>query len=94
MKFKYLLQPLSLLLALLALSGMALAAEKPVFPDNLEPLPDALPPPGATDADIEEPQVTILKKGDDEVEDQDGGWSRMDGPTPPPVIPKWILFRF
>ena len=120
MKFKYLLQPLSLLLALLALSGMALAAEKPAFPENLEPLPEALPPPGASDADIEEPQVTIVKKGEEQVEeyrmhgelymmkvtpshgvpyylmreDQEGGWSRLEGPTPPLVIPKWILFRF
>jgi len=27
-------------------------------------------------------------------EDQDSGWSRMDGPTQPLVIPKWVLFRF
>ncbi|MFA6178866.1 MAG: DUF2782 domain-containing protein [Candidatus Methylopumilus sp.] len=27
-------------------------------------------------------------------EDQDGGWSRMEGPTQPLVIPKWVLFRF
>ncbi|HZV99329.1 MAG TPA: DUF2782 domain-containing protein [Methylophilaceae bacterium] len=27
-------------------------------------------------------------------EDQDGGWSRMDGPNPPLIIPKWVLFNF
>ena len=27
-------------------------------------------------------------------EDQDSGWSRMDGPTQPLIIPKWVLFRF
>lgn len=27
-------------------------------------------------------------------EDQQGGWQRMDGPTPPLVVPKWVLFRF
>lgn len=27
-------------------------------------------------------------------QDQEGGWSRFDGPSPPLAIPKWILFRF
>ena len=27
-------------------------------------------------------------------QDQEGGWSRFDGPNPPLAIPKWILFRF
>ena len=27
-------------------------------------------------------------------EDQDGGWSRMEGPTQPLIVPKWVLFRF
>jgi len=120
MKLTHLVRPYQLLLALLALSSVAQAAEKPVFPADLEPLPEALPPPGASDADVEEPQVTIVKKGEEQVEeyrmhgelymmkvtpshglpyyllreDQDGAWSRMDGPNPPPVIPKWVLFRF
>ncbi len=120
MKFNYLLRPLYLFLAVMSLCGLVVAAEKPVFPENLEPLPDALPPPGASDAEVEEPQVTIIKKGEEQVEeyrmhgelymmkvtpshgvpyymmreDQEGGWTRLDGPTPPPVIPKWILFRF
>lgn len=116
------LQWLAIISLGLALSPMAWAAEKPAFPENLEPLPDALPPPGAADADLEEPQVTIIKKGEDQVEeyrmhgelymmkvtpahgtpyylmreDQDSGWSRIEsGPAAmPPVIPKWILFRF
>ena len=27
-------------------------------------------------------------------EDQDAGWSRMEGPNPPLIVPKWVLFRF
>ncbi len=120
MKFNHLMRPLYWMLTALTLSTWTMAAEKPAFPENLEPLPDALPPPGAADAEVEEPQVTIVKKGEEQVEeyrmhgelymmkvtpshgvpyylmreDQEGGWSRLEGPTPPPVIPKWILFRF
>jgi hypothetical protein len=122
MKINSLLQRVCFVLALLASASWSMAAEKPSFPENLEPLPEALPPPGASDAELEEPQVTIIKKGEDQVEeyrmhgelymmkvtpahgvpyylmreDQDSGWSRIDsGPAAmPPVIPKWILFRF
>jgi hypothetical protein len=27
-------------------------------------------------------------------QDQEGGWSKFDGPAPPLVIPKWVIFRF
>lgn len=27
-------------------------------------------------------------------QDQEGGWSRTDGPSPPLAIPKWIIFKF
>lgn len=27
-------------------------------------------------------------------EDQEGGWSRLDGPNPPLIVPKWVLFNF
>lgn len=27
-------------------------------------------------------------------QDQEGGWSRTDGPSAPLAIPKWIIFRF
>jgi len=105
------------LLLILLLPVLAKAAGQP---DNLQPLPDAPPPPpGVTDAN-EEPEITITKKGENTVEeyrihgelymqkitpahgvpyylmkeDQEGGWSRSDGPNPPLVVPKWILFRF
>ena len=77
-------------------------------------------PPKTLDETLVEPQVTIVKKGTDTVEeyringelymmkvtpshgvpyylqkqDQEGGWSRLDGPSPPLVIPKWVIFRF
>jgi hypothetical protein len=105
------------LLLILVLPVLAKAAGQP---DNLQPLPDAPPPPpGVTDAN-EEPEITIIKKGENTVEeyrihgelymqkitpahgvpyylmkeDQEGGWSRSDGPTAPLAVPKWILFRF
>ena len=108
----------NLLFLALALPLMAMAADQP---PQLEPLPEVPPPPAGVDLDgVDEPQITIVKKGGDTVEeyrinselymmkitpahgvpyyllkeDQDGGWSRMDGPIQPISIPKWVLFRF
>jgi hypothetical protein len=108
----------TLLFMALALPLLALAAGQP---PQLEPLPEPPPPPPGTDLNgADEPEVTIIKKGGETVEeyringqlymlkitpehgvpyylqkeDQEGGWARMDGPTPPLVIPKWVLFRF
>ena len=126
---QYLLLPCILLgLALLgvSLSGVSVAAEaanvapKGNTPKNLEVLEDLSQPPKTLDETLVEPQVTIVKKGTDIVEeyringelymmkvtpshgvpyylqkqDQEGGWSRLDGPSPPLVIPKWVIFRF
>jgi len=112
------MRSLRIMLALaLALPLMALAADRPT---NLEPLPEAPPPPGLDLDSSPEPEISIVKKGEDTVEeyringelymmkvtpahgvsyylmkeDQEGGWSRSEGPTPPLVIPKWVLFRF
>lgn len=108
----------SLLFIALALPLVAMAADKPA---QLEPLPEAPPPPAGQDlGGPDEPQVTIVKKGGDTVEeyrinnelymmkitpahgtpyylmkeDQEGGWTRMDGPAQPISIPKWVIFRF
>lgn len=108
----------ALIVLALAAPLTLLAAETPT---NLEPLPDVPPPPaGLSQDDVVEPQVTIVKKGEDTVEeyrvngelymmkvtpphgvpyylmkeDENSGWSRMDGPTAPLVIPKWVLFNF
>lgn len=107
-----------LAIAALALPLSVMAADPP--PD-LEPVQEPPPPPsGLQQEDVGEPEITIIKKGEDTVEeyringelymmkitpphgvpyylmkeDQEGGWSRMDGPNPPLVVPKWILFRF
>lgn len=108
------------ILAILAftLPVMAFAADRPA---NLEPLPEPPPPPPGVETDpADEPQITIIKKGADTIEeyrihgelymmkvtpshgvpyylmkeDQEGGWSRFDGPNPPLVVPKWVIFRF
>jgi len=106
------------LMLMVAIPMLAIAAE---VPPNLEPLPEAPPPPAGFDQDTAgEPQITITKKGADTIEeyrmngelymmkvtpahgvpyyltkeDQNAGWSRMDGPTAPLSIPKWVLFNF
>lgn len=112
------------LLSVLAISSAYLpaqAADKKTVPDNLEPLPEALPPPPALEGNpADEPEVTVVKKGENTVEeyrihgelymqkitpahgvpyyllkeDQEGGWSKYDGPATPIAIPKWVIFRF
>jgi hypothetical protein len=107
-----------LLLAVFALPMGAWAQDPP----GLEPLPEPPPPPPGMEEDnpAAEPQITIIKKGQDTVEeyringelymmkvtpphgvpyylmkeDQEGGWSRLDGPNPPLIVPKWVLFNF
>lgn len=108
----------TMLILALALPLMALAADRPT---NLEPLPEAPPPPPGMDLDSSpEPEISIVKKGEDTVEeyringelymqkvtpshgvpyylmreDQNAGWSRLDGISPPLIIPKWVLFKF
>jgi hypothetical protein len=107
-----------LLVAALVLPMSVLAQDPP----ELEPLPEPPPPPPGLQEDdpAAEPEITIIKRGADTVEeyringelymmkvtpdhgvpyylmkeDQEGGWSRLDGPNPPLVIPKWVLFNF
>ena len=57
----------SLLFLALALPLMAMAADQP---PQLEPLPEAPPPPAGVDLEgADEPQVTIVKKGADTIEE-------------------------
>ena len=99
----------------------AQAADKKPIPDNLKPLPEAMPPPAVLEGNpADEPEVTVVQKGENTVEeyrihgelymqkvtpshgvpyyllkeDQDGGWSKYDGPAAPMAIPKWVIFRF
>ena len=69
------------------------AAAKPSTPDNLEPLPEALPPPGAIEGDVaEEPQVTIVKKGEDTVEEyRVHGELYMQKITPAHGVPYYLM---
>ncbi|MDX9950716.1 MAG: DUF2782 domain-containing protein [Methylophilaceae bacterium] len=103
----------------LMLPMLAWAADD--VPPDLEPLPEVPPPPAVLDgAGVDEPEVTIIQRDEETVEeyringelymlkitpkhgvpyylqkeDQDGGWSRFDGPSPPLSIPKWVIFRF
>lgn len=114
------------LLAMLALPLSALAEEaktktpQPVpTPADALPLEEIAPPAMSTEENPDEPQITIVKKKGETIEeyrvngqlymmkvtpdhgvpyylhkeDQDGAWIN-DGPTPPNIIPKWIIFRF
>ena len=113
-----------ILLLAFAMSATSLAvqaAEKSAAPANLEPLPEALPPPAVIEGNpAEEPEITIVKKGENTVEeyrvhgelymqkitpshgvpyylikeDQNGAWSKFDGPAGQIAIPKWVIFRF
>ncbi len=71
----------------------AYAAAKPAIPENLEPLPEALPPPGAIEGDVgEEPQVTIVKKGEDTVEEyRVHGELYMQKITPSHGVPYYLM---
>jgi len=71
----------------------AYAATKPAIPENLEPLPEALPPPGAIEGDVgEEPQVTIVKKGEDTVEEyRVHGELYMQKITPSHGVPYYLM---
>jgi hypothetical protein len=53
------------LLAALTLSPGAFAQDRPA---GLEPLPDIPPPPGMVDPALE-PQITIVQKGEDKIEE-------------------------
>lgn len=55
-------------LVLLALTALALPAAAQNRPPNLQPVPEPPPPPRALD-DALEPQVTIIRRGEDQVEE-------------------------
>lgn len=78
------------LLALLLAVSMPTMAQQP---PNLEPLPEPPPPPpGMTD--IEEPQVTIVKRGEDTVtEYRIRGKLYMVKVTPPHGVPYYLVDR-
>jgi hypothetical protein len=95
--FMRLNQLLAIALACLALcfssSFFAVAAEKQDIPSNLEPLPEALPPPGAIEGEVdEEPQVTIVKKGEETIEEyRIHGELYMQKITPSHGVPYYLM---
>jgi hypothetical protein len=81
-------QKLLMTLALLA-PLMALADDKPA----LEPLPEPPPPPAGYEPDsVTEPQVTIIKRGEDSIEEyRMNGELYMQKITPPGGVPYYLV---
>ncbi len=85
MRYQRLLLILILLMPVLARPGET--------PKNLEPLPDAPPPPAMTDSDpAEEPEIKIIKKGEDTVEEyRIHGELYMQKITPSHGVPYYLM---
>ena len=84
------MRSLRILFALaLALPLMALAAE---VPSNLEPLPEAPPPPGLDLDSSPEPEISIVKKGENTVEEyRINGELYMQKITPAHGVPYYLM---
>lgn len=82
-----------LLAALVALAGAAPAAAQPAKPPVLQPVPEPPPPPPGYELDPAlEPQVTILKRGTDTVEEyRIGGRLYMVKVTPAVGRPYYLV---
>ncbi|WP_334108653.1 DUF2782 domain-containing protein [Methylobacillus sp.] len=78
-----------LLVLALLLPLMASAAE---IPENLEPLPEPPPPPAGMEGDELEPEVTIVKKGEETVEEyRINGELYMMKVTPKTGVPYYLV---
>ena len=78
---------LPLLFAILALSVAAQTR-----PPKLEPIPEPPPPPPGLQNEALEPQVTIVKRGEDKVEEfRMSGKLYMMKVTPPHGVPYYLL---
>lgn len=79
---------LALSFALSLLSNAAWSQSAP----QLEPLPDIPPPPGMAEDDSLEPEVTIVQRGDDTVEEyRVRGRLYMMKVTPPHGVPYYLI---
>ncbi len=77
-----------LLVSLLLVSPALTAADKPA---RLSPLPDIPPPPGIVDFDLE-PQITIVQRGDERIEEfRVKGRLYMIKVTPPHGRPYFLI---
>ena len=84
------------LLLVLAVSSACLpaqAADKKPTPDSLEPLPEALPSPAVLEGNpAGEPEITVLQKGGNTVEEyRIGGELYMQKITPSHGVPYYLL---
>lgn len=77
---------------LMPLLFAALSAQAQTRPSDLQPVPEPPPPPAPLDDPADEPQVTIIKRGEDRVEEY-----RMNGKlymvkvTPPHGKPYYLV---
>jgi hypothetical protein len=79
-----------LLFTLLSLFALTAAAQNP--PPKLEPLPEPPPPPPGVTSESVEPQVTIIKRGEDKVEEyRVNGKLYMMKVTPPHGVPYYLI---
>jgi hypothetical protein len=75
----------------IALLALALSAFAQRRPPDLQPLPDVPPPPGMVESS-DEPQVTIIKRGEDRVEEyRVNGKLYMMKVTPPHGVPYYLV---
>jgi hypothetical protein len=83
----------TLLLALLLCCACAVSAQAPSRPPNLQPVPEPPPPPPGMELDPSlEPQVTIIKRGIDTVEEyRIGGRLYMLKVIPPTGRPYYLV---
>ncbi len=73
--------------------SQAVLAQSPARPPNLQPIPEPPPPPPGLELDPAlEPQVTILKRGQDTVEEyRINGRLYMVKVTPPHGVPYYLI---
>jgi hypothetical protein len=80
-----------LLIAIFAAAALPVLAQT-AKPANLQPLPEPPPPPPGVDLSVDEPQVTITKRGDDKVEEyRVNGKLYMTKVTPSHGVPYYLV---
>jgi hypothetical protein len=78
------------LLFVLLLTPLIAVAASP--PPGLEELPEPPPAPAGYDESVDEPQITIIKRGEDKVEEyRIGGELYMQKVTPPHGVPYYLV---
>ena len=77
---------------LLALAVFAVAVPVSAQTPKLEPVPEPPPPPPGMQDEVEEPQVTITRRGEDQVEEyRINGKLYMVRITPPHGVPYYLV---